>query len=40
MACLYQAQVAGHLKFALGTPANELTEFVDAFFRILEKERE
>jgi hypothetical protein len=31
MACLSQAQLAGHLKFALGTPANELTEFVDVF---------
>ena len=29
--CLYQAQVAGHLKLALGTPANKLTEFVEAF---------
>ena len=38
MLCLYQAQVAGHLKFALGTPANKLTEFVDAFSEFLKKD--
>jgi len=38
MLCLYQAQVAGHLKLALGTPANKLTEFVDAFSEFLKKD--
>jgi hypothetical protein len=37
MLCLYQAQVAGHLKLALGTSANKLTEFVDAFSEFLNK---
>lgn len=37
MACLYQAQVAGHLKLALGTPANKLAEFVRAFSEFLKK---
>ncbi len=34
--CLYQAQVAAHLKLTLGTPAIKLTEFVDAFSKFLE----
>jgi hypothetical protein len=29
--CLYQAQVAGHLKLALGSPSEKLAEFVEAF---------
>jgi len=37
MLCLYQAQVAGHLKLALGTPANKLTEFVEAFSEFLRR---
>jgi hypothetical protein len=37
LACLYQAQVAGHLKLALGTPANKLTEFVEAFSEFLRR---
>ena len=37
MVCLYQAQVAGHLKLALGTPANKLTEFVEAFSEFLKR---
>jgi hypothetical protein len=37
MVSLYQAQVAGHLKLALGTPANKLTEFVEAFSEFLKK---
>ncbi|MGB8065477.1 MAG: hypothetical protein WCF26_26575 [Candidatus Sulfotelmatobacter sp.] len=37
MQCLYQAQVAGHLKLALGTPANRLTEFVEAFSEFLKR---
>ncbi len=37
MVCLYQAQVAGHLKLALGTPANKLTEFVEAFSEFLRR---
>jgi hypothetical protein len=35
--CLYQAQVAGHLKLALGTPATKLSEFVAAFSEFLKK---
>ena len=35
--CLYQAQVAGHLKLTLGTPANKLAEFVAAFAEFLKK---
>jgi hypothetical protein len=35
--CLYQAQVAGHLKLALGTPAPKLTEFVEAFSEFLQR---
>lgn len=35
--CLYQAQVAGHLKLALGTPAPKLTEFVEAFSEFLKR---
>jgi hypothetical protein len=35
--CLYQAQVAGHLKLTLGTPANKLAEFVEAFSEFLKK---
>ncbi len=35
MVCLYEAQVAGYLKLALGTPADKLTEFVEAFSEFL-----
>lgn len=35
--CLYQAQVAGHLKLALGTPAPKLTEFVEAFSEFMKR---
>jgi hypothetical protein len=35
--CLYQAQVAGHLKLALGTPADRLAEFVAAFSEFLKR---
>ncbi len=38
--CLYQAQVAGHLKLALRTPANKVTEFVEAFSGFLKKKGE
>jgi len=37
MVCLYQAQVAVHLKLALGSPANKLTEFVEAFSDFLRR---
>jgi hypothetical protein len=35
--CLYQAQVAGLLKLALGSPTERLTEFVDAFSEFLKR---
>jgi len=34
---LYQAQVAGHLNLALGTPADRLAEFVEAFSKFLKR---
>lgn len=37
MVGLYQAQVAGHLKLALGTPADRLAEFVEALSEFLKR---
>jgi hypothetical protein len=33
--CLYQAQIAGHLRLALGSPTDRLAEFVEAFSEFL-----
>jgi len=35
--CLYQAQVAGHLRLALGSPTDKLAEFVEAFSEFLKR---